>query len=190
MGDGAHKSFKINKLGFRVLGVIARAPQSGYDIVKSLIKFRPVNVSQIYPIVAEMELQGLLRSEEIVQSGKPNKKVYHLLEPGRAALQGWIASPTAPPEPRDEFVAKVFSLWAAQPQDRESLIRKRVLQIEGEITFFRDKLDELSADYGDLSDDPETWQFCRRILMERRLVLYRNEIQWCHEALRKLEGTS
>lgn len=188
MADGAFSGpDKINKLGYRILGVIARAPRSGYDIVKALIKFRPVNVSQVYPIVTEMEAQGMLRSEEIVQSGKPNKRVYHLLAPGRAALQDWIASPTKLPEPRDDFVAKVFSLWAARPHERAPLIHARLDQLDAEIAYFSGKLQELHAEHGDCSDDPEKWQFCRQVLMERRLALYREEIAWCHKVLAKLE---
>lgn len=188
MADGVPISeFKINKLGYRILGVIARAPQSGYDIVKALIKFRRVNISQVYPIVTEMEAHGMLRCEEVVQSGKPNKKVYHLLQPGRALLQDWIAGPTDPPEPRDEFVAKVFSLWTARPQDRARLIHERLGQLDTEMAYFSGKLDALHSEHSDSTQDPETWQFCRNILMQRRMALYRDEIQWCHEVLRKLE---
>lgn len=190
MADGAQgKTFKINKLGYNILGVIARVPQSGYDVVKALSKFRPVNISQVYPIVAEMEEQGLLSSDEVVQTGKPNKKVYHLLEPGRRALQDWIAAPSDPPEQRDDFVNKVYSFWLSPAGDRASLVRDRLQHIHEEVAYFSAKLEALHEEFGGVPDDPDTWQFSRQVLMTRRLILYRNEIDWCNALLQKMGET-
>ncbi|MGB1215124.1 MAG: carotenoid oxygenase family protein [Pikeienuella sp.] len=184
MADGApHKPIKINKLGYRILGALARAPQSGYDIVKSLVRFRPVNISQVYPILAKMEGAGLLASEEVIQQGKPNKKVYHLREDGTAWLQNWITEPTERPEHRDEFVGKVYSLWAAPAPDRIALLRERLSLLQSEIAHYADELDELQDEHGDRISDPNAWQFCRHILMSRRIALYREELRWCQDVM-------
>ena len=58
---------RLNKLSYNILGVLVRQPTSGYDVVRALEKFRPVNISQVYPLLSEMETQGLLTSDEVVQ---------------------------------------------------------------------------------------------------------------------------
>lgn len=191
MADGASlKPLKINKLGYRILGVLARAPQSGYDIVKALVRFRPVNISQVYPILTEMEAAGLLSAQEVVQSGKPNKKIYRLMPQAEELLREWIKSPTAPPEPRDEFVAKLYSLWKLPAHERAALLHTRLAWLHSEVAYFSEQLEALQALHGAASADPENWQFCRHILMTRRVALYREDIQWCHDVLRALEPAS
>jgi len=191
MADGARpETPKINKLGYRILGVLARAPQSGYDIVKALVRFRPVNISQVYPILTEMEAAGLLNSHEVVQSGKPNKKLYDLTPVAEDVLRAWVTSPTEPPEPRDEFVGKVYSLWKIAPDQRVGILHARLEWLRAEVTHFAAQLQALHVEHGDAYSDPDTWQFSRHILISRRLALYWEEIRWCQDVLASLDNTS
>lgn len=178
---------KINKLAYRLLGVLSRKPSTGYDIVKALEKFRPVQISQVYPLLTEMESLGLLTSKEVIQSGKPNKKIYQPTHLADEVIRGWIRSETAEPLQRDDFVAKVYSLWKGLPEERVQLIQQRLIWLESEVTYFTDCVHELHGLHGELVSDPNTWQFCRDVLMARRLVLYNEEILWCHRVLHKLK---
>ncbi|WP_394701574.1 PadR family transcriptional regulator [uncultured Enterococcus sp.] len=40
-----------------------------------------------------MEEKGWLLSEEVVQTEKPNKRVYSLTEAGKQELQSWLSTP-------------------------------------------------------------------------------------------------
>jgi len=180
---------KLNKLCFNILGVLLREPCSGYDVVRALEKFRPVNISQVYPQLAEMEAKGLLTSVEVVQEGKPNKRIYRPNALAHRALQHWIAQPTEDPVLRDDFLVKMYSLWACPDAQRRDVLLARIARLEGEIDFFRERLRELHRTYPKQTLDPDSWQFCRDVLMQRRIRLYSEEVLWCHGVLHKLEAT-
>ncbi|MCB1389455.1 MAG: helix-turn-helix transcriptional regulator [Rhodobacteraceae bacterium] len=177
---------RLNKLSYNILGVLVRQPTSGYDVVRALEKFRPVNISQVYPLLSEMETQGLLTSDEVVQEGKPNKRVYSTTPLAHRVLRHWIDQPTEPPVLRDDFLSKVYSLWTCTPAEREKVVRDRIAFLEHETAHFRLQLRDLHAEFPDEASDPECWQFCRNVLMARRIQLYSDELLWCEGLLRKL----
>lgn len=183
----AATDIRINRLSYRLLGVLLREPTSGYEVVKALEKFRPVNISQVYPALSGMEEKGLLISEEIVQEGKPNKKIYHATPLAHEVVRQWIDSPSHETVVHDDFIAKVFSFWTAGTDAKRALIMERIEYLDSEITYFGEKLTDLHLEYGDAVLDPEHWPFSRDILMRRRLALYHEERLWCHRILERLD---
>lgn len=179
---------RLNELSFALLGVLLRQPCTGYDAVKALEKFRPVKISQVYPLLSDMEARGLLVSKEVVQKSRPNKKVYHTTDLARVVLRDWLDNPTDAPVQRDEFVSKAYSMWCGAPEQRKRLLEGRLAWLQSEIEFFDGRMRVLHSEYGELVDDPDTWQFCRNVLMARRLMLYHDEILWCHRTLARLES--
>src|SRR5215472_5026965 len=110
----------ITTLEYKLLGLLARHPMSGYDLAGHLkqrfVPFGPISHTQIYPALASLEQQGLVRYHIVEQHAvRPNKKVYELTEEGRAALRDWVESPTPLIIPPDEFFLKAYSLWLADP---------------------------------------------------------------------------
>ena len=178
---------RINRLGYTVLGVLLRDPTSGYEVVKALEKFRPVNVSQVYPLLAEMEEKGLLYSEEIVQAGKPDKKVYHATPLAHAVVRDWIDAPTQEAVIRDDFMGKVYSFWTSDDASKRRLIHERINWLNLEIAYFAERLAQLHAQHGEAVEDPRKWPFSRDVLMRRRLALYHEEQLWCRRVLERLD---
>jgi DNA-binding PadR family transcriptional regulator len=110
----------MTPLEYKLLGLLARQPMSGYDLANHLkqrfVPFGPISHTQIYPALASLEQQGLVRYHIVEQHAvRPNKKVYELTESGRAALQHWVESPTPLTIFADEFFLKAYSLWLADP---------------------------------------------------------------------------
>ena len=111
----------ISLLGYAILSLLARVPLSGYDLAREMRKphsffFGQAQLSQIYPELARLEAAELVTSQIIEQRGRPDRKVYSILPPGRQRLERWVVSPTPPLEVRTEFLIKVHSLWLADPQ--------------------------------------------------------------------------
>ena len=83
-------------LGFALLGLLARAPRSGYDIATQLKAgvgpFWHARHSQIYPELARLEADGLVSHERVEQRDRPDKKVFSVLPAGLSALAQWITS--------------------------------------------------------------------------------------------------
>jgi DNA-binding PadR family transcriptional regulator len=83
-----------------VLGLIAENPMSGYDIRQFLGKLSWLigspSCGSLYPALRRLLQDGLATVEVKLRQAKPPKKVYHITEDGRIALQEWIEQPTEP----------------------------------------------------------------------------------------------
>jgi DNA-binding PadR family transcriptional regulator len=84
---------------------------SGYELArrfdKSIGFFWAATHQQIYRVLKRMDDLCWVRSESVAQSGRPDKKLYHVTEAGRAELANWIATSTAPGPLRDELALKI-----------------------------------------------------------------------------------
>ena len=80
-----------------LLGLINYSPMTGYEMVKefneSLAYFWHASPQQIYKELDAMEKSGWLVSERIMQTEKPNKRVYSITLKGKEALVDWVSSP-------------------------------------------------------------------------------------------------
>lgn len=121
-------------LAYALLGLLARAPASGYDLIREMEEpigfFWHARRSQIYPELARLEEAGFVAHTLVEQQERPDKKVYAITDDGRAALAAWAAEPMRIPPERDEFMLKVFSLWLANPQRALRLIQTYASQHE------------------------------------------------------------
>src|SRR5262249_8773329 len=96
-GGGGAMPVKAS-LDLALLGLIAAAPRlCGYDIVRifslSMRHFWHAHPGQIYPTLARMERQGWISSRELIQRGRPNKRLFAITPAGREALERWLHSP-------------------------------------------------------------------------------------------------
>jgi len=70
---------------------------TGYELTKefneSLAYFWHATSQQIYKELDGMEKSGWLVSERVMQSEKPNKRVYAITPKGKAALLDWLSKP-------------------------------------------------------------------------------------------------
>jgi DNA-binding PadR family transcriptional regulator len=95
-----------------LLALLARGPAHGYELKQDLEQllgsaYPQPNVGQIYVTLGRLEKSGLIEGEDVTQSSRPNKKVYHLTDAGREALRAWFEEPEVEPRVRDEFFMKL-----------------------------------------------------------------------------------
>jgi DNA-binding PadR family transcriptional regulator len=81
-----------------LLGLIAEQPEiSGYDIMKlfdlQMAHYWHALPGQIYPTLDEMLEIGLITSRDVVQSGRPNKRLFKITPAGERKLVSWLQSP-------------------------------------------------------------------------------------------------
>ena len=94
-----------------VLGLIARyGPMTPYElkakVESSVGMYWPVPHAQLYRDPARLAELGLLR-EEAEEHGR-RRRVFHLTDAGRAALNAWLADPRTPdPETRNPALLKL-----------------------------------------------------------------------------------
>jgi len=85
-------------LELALLGLIAAEPPiCGYEIVRifkfSMRHFWHAHPGQIYPTLARMEHARWISSREVIQRGRPNKRLFSITPTGRGALERWLRSP-------------------------------------------------------------------------------------------------
>ena len=112
-------------LEFAILGFLNYHPYSGYDLKKifdsSVQHFWPADQSQIYRPLNRLTKQGLASMEKVAQEDRPDRKVYHISDTGRAELLKWLAGPPPLDEPRSAPLIQVF--FSGQLPDEEILAK-------------------------------------------------------------------
>ena len=101
-----------NTLQYIILGLLGARPMSGYDIKRAfdraLASYWNAGNSQIYTTLKKLSDAGMVKVEVIVQTSRPNRKVYHLTESGQAELDRWLQEEVPERFSKDDFLTKLF----------------------------------------------------------------------------------
>lgn len=101
-----------NTLRYIILGLLWARPMSGYDIKqtfdRAIASYWNAGNSQIYTTLKNLHRAALVEVEVIVQTSRPNRKVYRLTETGQAELNRWLQESVPDRFTKDEFLTKLF----------------------------------------------------------------------------------
>jgi len=93
-------------LGYALLGLLQENPASGYDVRKifsaTSMKSYSDSPGAIYPALARLEKQGLVRGKIEQGSGLRRRQLFHVTPKGLGELKKWICRPIT----RDDLVAR------------------------------------------------------------------------------------
>lgn len=107
-----------------LLGFINYGPMTGYDLKKHLDNstqyFWHAKLSQIYPLLKQMEEDSWTESSISLQEGKPDKKYYVITDKGREALHAWLKEKPQEIAPHKE--AELLKIFFASALDKEEII--------------------------------------------------------------------
>ena len=123
-------------LRYLALGLLMGGPGHGYQLDQTLGDvfgmIWKAGQTKLYVTLSNLEKEGLLRIEMERQENRPDRKVYHLTQSGRAEFLDWVEKPvTSLQAARVELLAKLrFYHWLELP-DVEKLIhaQKEIFQI-------------------------------------------------------------
>jgi len=117
---------KATSVSYVILGMLQRAPRSGYEIKRIVDKstrfFWAASYGQIYPELERLSKAGLIEGTEEPR-GNRRRNVYRLTEAGRTALREWLRGPDVGLEIRDEGLLKLFFSSALPSEELGELIR-------------------------------------------------------------------
>lgn len=110
-----------------ILGLLNYGCMTGYELDKafkaSLSFFWQAQASQIYRELDAMQRRGWLTSQRVIQSEKPNKRVYTITEGGKKELARWLSLPQSDiadaMRVRSAFLMRVF--FAGETTTEQSL---------------------------------------------------------------------
>jgi DNA-binding PadR family transcriptional regulator len=133
-----------------ILVSLSEQSGSGLDLTRrfdrSIGFFWTATHQQIYRVLARMEADGWVRSEQVTQQGRPDKKVYDVTAAGRRELERWLAEPLGREQHRSDLAVK---LRAASYGDRGPLLDE-VAALRAEHATRLALFEELEArDYAD-----------------------------------------
>jgi DNA-binding PadR family transcriptional regulator len=156
-----------------LLGFLTRGDLTGYELKGAMDEsvgfFFGASYGSIYPALRSLEEDGFARSTLVVQSDRPNKKVYSLMPAGRAYFFEALKEPPAEDTFRSEFLMQLFF---GHHQDPE-----KVLALIGDHrASLRDSLEQLRRTEEEIREIPQA----RYGLMCLRygLVYYENTLAW------------
>ena len=175
-----------NKTKFAVLGLLSRRPQSGYDMRKQYMgsagNFWSESYGQIYPILKQLEAEGLATFTVDHNDGRPDRKVYQITEAGREALREWLALPAETFHYRVEVLLKVMHGIEVGPDTTIEHVQRFRQEHEGLLQRYEGITEELKEQYRD------TPSLAYALLTVRCGELASQAfVDWCDEAIACLQ---
>jgi DNA-binding PadR family transcriptional regulator len=167
-----------------LLALLARGPAHGYELKQDLEQllgaaYPQPNIGQIYVTLGRLEKSGLIEGEEVEQSSRPNKKIYHLTGAGQEALSAWYEETSDEPRVRDEFFMKLALAPQTGLADQITLINR---QRRHYLNTMRNLSKLATADHRD--------NRIAQLLIEGAMLHLQADLDWlerCQEELEKPE---
>lgn len=133
---------------------------TGYELDRafkaSLSFFWQAKTSQIYRELDAMERNGWLSSKRVIQSEKPNKRVYTITEGGKEELSKWLSLPETDianaMSVKSAFLMRVFfagELRKSQSMEMLKTYRQKCLESSKELGAAYDAISEYKGIVGD-----------------------------------------
>ncbi|MFJ8039251.1 PadR family transcriptional regulator [Kitasatospora sp. NPDC096147] len=94
-----------------VLAALLDGEYSGYQLAKAfdigVANFWHALPQQLYAELAKLEKDGLVSGRQVLQEGRPNKRLFQVTEAGRAELEAFAETVAKPSFIRDDLMVKV-----------------------------------------------------------------------------------
>jgi DNA-binding PadR family transcriptional regulator len=110
-----------------LLALLAKEASHGYQLRARLqLALGPLaealNAGQVYVTLTRLEKAGMVSSQRVGQSDRPDRKVYELTDAGRERVGEWLADTSWPKPAPAEFHLKLVAASAAGLSDPVGLV--------------------------------------------------------------------
>jgi DNA-binding PadR family transcriptional regulator len=176
-------------LELALLGLIAEQhPRSGYDLVQtfrvSMVHYWHAHPGQIYPTLERMERDGWIAGREVIQRGRPNKRVYSITAEGRRVLLEWLRSPYEPFKMKNPPLLKsrfLAHLGADGARAKFAEMRDAMAAYLEVLRGYERKIEEMGGAYRDVND------MFVYFTLRRGIEFAKNEVEFCAWAIGEIE---
>lgn len=174
-------------VNYAILGLLNSRPMSGYDLKKimqdSLHMYWSGNNNQIYKALVQLRSDDFLTVETHHQDGAPSKKIYHVTDKGRVALDAWICStPPETPEFKKPFLIQLAGAGRLKPEALEVLVLQYEHQLNTQLKMQQEKRRRANPFPG--CTDQEKW--IEDMIFDNILTFYQSELEWTRRVLEGL----
>ncbi|MFK8184450.1 MAG: PadR family transcriptional regulator [Phormidesmis sp.] len=187
-------------LAHTILALLAKRPESGYDISKhfdeGLSCYWEATQQQVYRELSKLTKSNWVTFEIVPQVGKPDKKIYQLTDLGWQELTRWYTEPTEPTPVREDLLVKVLIGYKMKRQHLfEELHRRKQLHSEKLTAYLEEEIDFLSkqrkqrerVDSASLEEADMEMLF-KYLTMKRGIAYEKSWLNWCDEVTKMLNN--
>ena len=180
---------KTNTTRYALLGVLRICPGSGYDIKKlcdmSISHFWNENYGHIYPMLRQLESEGMVTKESQQTPGRPPKNVYKITQEGTDELKQWLLKPPEHHPMRFELMLKVFFAQDLPTSDVIAKLRCEREENARKLEAYRGIEEGLKANEPQRSAPGlRYWLACLDFGKRLSGAL----VEWCDDTIRAIEG--
>lgn len=133
-----------------VLGALLDGEYSGYQLAKifdvGVSNFWYAAPQQLYAELVKLESEGLVAGREVVQQGRPNKRVFRVTEAGIDELATFAAAPPKPLLLRDDLAVRVHAVDVLDPAPVIAQLHERAEEAAAKLALFEQMLVRLRGD--------------------------------------------
>ena len=170
---------RTSVLSRALLGLIAAEPMSGYGLARlferTLARTWPAKHPQIYPALAALQEQELLRVSE---TGPRRRKTYAVTDSGVAEVQRWLRETAPDREARNESLLRVFLLWLLESGEAVSFFDDEIEAHEERLAGFERTLADDEAARREHGTAKGGLPFCSSLVLEWALRYERAYLEW------------
>ncbi|WP_109355843.1 PadR family transcriptional regulator [Sphingorhabdus sp. EL138] len=170
-------------LRYAILVALTDGPKTGYDVAKQFDEstglFWRAQHSQIYRELRKLKDKGYVQSEEIEQTGKPNRIVFQITALGRSGLFDWSQSPSEPQPMKDDFLVQLYGIESV---DLKALRENLFLRLDRH----KDRQKQYEAIHNKIGKACSLSDLGRKLALEVGMRNEREWASWCAHALEEL----
>ena len=178
-------------LGYALLTLLGRHPQTGYELAASLRRpvayFWEARHSQIHPELQRLLADGLVDFEAAAGPGPKDKKIYSLTEAGRRVLGEWLPEPPRPQPARNELVLKAYGMWAADRTAARQLFEHQAAAHEARLADYEIQRAAVESRHHQGAPPNDHPDFGNYAALSFGLGYERHYIAWCHWMVAQLD---
>ncbi|MFE3525236.1 PadR family transcriptional regulator [Streptomyces sp. NPDC059161] len=166
-----------------VLAALLDGEYSGYQLAKAfdigVANFWHALPQQLYAELTKLEREGLVAGRQVVQEARPNKRLFHVTDAGRAELERFTAAPSKPSFIRDDLLVKVQAADRVGTAQVIAQLEERAAAAEAKTELLGDLLRRLRGE----TDEEEYLRHGERIgpylTCLRGLAFEQEHRDWC-----------
>ncbi|MER7499810.1 PadR family transcriptional regulator [Nonomuraea pusilla] len=133
-----------------VLAALLDGEYSGYQLTKifdiGVSNFWYAAPQQLYAELTKLEADGLVTGREVVQRGRPNKRLFKVTDAGLRELAAFAVTPAKPLLIRDDLAVKVHAVDLLDPAPVIEQLHDRAREAAAKLEVFEQLLLRLRGD--------------------------------------------
>jgi PadR family transcriptional regulator AphA len=178
---------RTSVLSRALLGLIAAEPMSGYGLARlferTLARAWPARHPQIYPALAELEKQGLLR---VSDTGPRRRKTYAITQNGIDEVQRWLRNTAPDRTVRNESILRLFMLWLLESPEAIAFLDEEIESHRQRLAGFEQTFADDERQRSEHGVAQGGIAFCASLALEWGIRYEREYIDWATQARERI----